>query len=265
MSSQGLYRREFLTLPLAVLLMPVVRAAGEAQARKGSYIADVGILYDMLNFHLDGTIDESIDRVGRRYRITVAGQGSNIANRIESEGVFQDGRWAPLRSTAWFQVHGRESQTQVTYDYGRRSIEYHARGETFFLRRMRIVDDVLGIPEGLRVDDVMSAILNFADGLWPPQSDGVYRTHVVRRRRADDEGPDDVAAAYRGELVPFELQVTTDPASGKSTAQFDLTRFSSWARRDRPARIVFDHNRRPELITTSMMLGTSVTIRLGQG
>jgi hypothetical protein len=36
-------------------------------------------------------------------------------------------------------------------------------------------------------------------------------------------------------------------------------------RPSRPARIVFGMNRRPELITTSMILGSSITIRLGSG
>jgi hypothetical protein len=262
MSSRGLTRRQFLTLPLAILLMPVSRAAGEITARKGSYAADVGILYDLLTLHLDGTIDQAVDRAGGRYRIIVSGSGAGIANRIESEGALREGRWAPLRSASWFEVRGRESSTRIQYDYEGGSIEYHARAETFFRRRLRTVDDVLGIPQSTRVDDVMSAILNFEDGRWPPGNDGVLRTFVVRRRRADNEGPDEVEKTYRGELAPFELRVGPDPASGKPTALFDLTRFSSWARRDQPARIVFDHNRRPELITTAMILGTSVTIRL---
>jgi hypothetical protein len=264
MSSRDINRRYFLTLPLALVLAPWGRLAAQPKARKASYAADVGILYDLLSFHLDGTIDESVDRGAGRYRITVVGQGSSIANRIESEGALHEGRWVPLRSESSFQVHGRESRSRVVYDYGRRAIDYHAQAETFFLRRRRIVDDVLAIPEGLRVDDALSAVLNFADGQWPPQADGAYRTHVVRRYRTDDEGPDDVAKTYRGELAPFELHVSPDPASGKSTALFDLTRFSSWARRNRPARIVFGPDRRPELITTSMMLGTSVTIRFGE-
>jgi hypothetical protein len=41
-----------------------------------------------------------------------------------------------------------------------------------------------------------------------------------------------------------------------------MTRFSSWAKEDEPARIVFGANRRPETITATLVLGTSVTIRL---
>jgi hypothetical protein len=42
-----------------------------------------------------------------------------------------------------------------------------------------------------------------------------------------------------------------------------MTRFSSWAREDEPARIVFGADRRPESITASLILGTSLAIRLG--
>jgi hypothetical protein len=168
----------------------------------------------------------------------------------------------PVRSTSSFNVRGRLSRTEVDYDYARRTIAYRARGETFFLRRLRLVDDVVTIPVGMHIDDVVSATLNYADGLWPPR-DGVLRTFVVRRRPAPDEGPDDVATAYRAELAPLEARLGADAANGKSTALFDLSPFSSWMRPSRPARIIFGTNRRPELITTSMILGSSVTIRLG--
>ena len=112
-------------------------------------------------------------------------------------------------------------------------------------------------------DDLMSAILNYADGAWKPDPGGVYQTHVVRRRRSDHEGPDDVDAQPRAELAPLELRIMADEATGKSTALFDLSPFSSWMRPSRPARIVFGRNRRPELINSQMILGSSVTIRLG--
>jgi hypothetical protein len=85
----------------------------------------------------------------------------------------------------------------------------------------------------------------------------------VRRRRSDNEGPDDVAQSYRAELVPLELKIEPEPETRKPSALLDLSRFSSWARENQPARIVFDEERRPLLITGSMILGTSVTIRLG--
>ena len=67
---------------------------------------------------------------------------------------------------------------------------------------------------------------------------------------------------YRAEFIPLVLKVGPDPESGKPTARFDMRGFSSWAREDRPARIVFAPDRRPELIESSLILGTSVTIRL---
>jgi hypothetical protein len=255
-------RRSFLALSLMYFLTQSSRASADPRLRRAKYAADVGILYDMLTFRLEGTIDESIDKEAGQYKVMIAGSGSSISNRIESAGVLRGGRWAPLRSESFFEVRGRQSQTQIAYDYGRRVVEYHARAETFFLRRLRIVDDRVTIPEGTHVDDVLSATLNYAAGQWTPQDGGLFRTFVVRRRRADDEGPDDVATSYRAELVPFELKVAPDPETGKASARFDLTRFSSWAKKSEPARIVFGADRRPEVITSSMILGTKVTIRM---
>jgi hypothetical protein len=235
----------------------------EPAARRGTFAADVAILYSLLTFRLEGGVEESIDRTAGRYEVRVSGQGDGIANRIESSGILREGRWVPLRGASWFQVRGRESRTQVSYDYQRHVVEYHARGETFFLRRLRVVDDVVPLPAGMVVDDAITASLNFRDRHWKPQPDGRLRTHIVRRRRRDDEGPDDVAGSYRAELLPLELRIEPEPETRRSSALLDLSGFSSWARRDRPARIVFDDERRPTLITGSMSLGTSLTIRLG--
>jgi hypothetical protein len=256
-------RRDFLTLTLALLLAPTRVLGAEPAVRRGTFAADVGILYSMLNFRLEGGVEETLDRESGRYEVRVAGQGDGIANRIESSGMLREGRWMPLRAASWFQVRGRESRTQIAYDYGRRMVEYHARGETFFLRKLRVVDDMVPLPEGIIVDDALSALLNYRDGFWKPQPDARLRTHVVRRRRSENEGPDDVAASYRAELLPLELKIEPDPETRRASALLDLSGFSSWARRDRPARIVFDDQRRPTLITGSMALGTSLTIRLG--
>jgi hypothetical protein len=256
-------RRDFLALSLAVLLAPRRVLGAEPAVRRGGLAADVGILYSLLTFRLEGGVEESIDRTAGRYEVRVSGQGEGIANRIESSGMLRGGRWMPLRGASWFQVRGRESRTQVSYDYEHHIVEYHARGETFFLRRLRVVDDAVPLPDGMVVDDAITASLNFRDRYWKPEPDGRLRTHVVRRRRSDNEGPDDVARSYRAELLPLELKIEPDPETRRSSALVDLSGFSSWARRDRPARIVFDDKRRPTLITGSMSLGTSVTIRLG--
>ena len=224
----------------------------------------MAILYRLFTLHLPGTIDETVDRAAGRYEVTIAGEGGRIANRIECQGTLREGRWYPTRSTSWFQVVGRESRTQLTYDWSARTAEYHFRGETFVLRRVRVADDLLALSAG-PVDDAVSAILNYADGYWKPEADGSFRTRVVRRRRPANEGPDDVASEYRAELLPVKLKIGPDPESRKPTAMFDLSGFSSWAREDRPARIVFGPDRRPELIASSLMLGTSISIQLKSG
>jgi hypothetical protein len=240
MSIEPVNRRYFLTLGLAALLAPSQLAAAPV-FRRETFTAQVAILYQMLTFQLKGDVQESVDRGAGRYEVRVNGQGDDIVNRIDSTGVLREGRWWPLRSASWFQVRGRESRVQVTYDYKRRLAEYHARGETFLMRRLRVVDDVVALPVGATIDDAISASLNFRDGYWTPRADGRLQTNVVRR----------------------ELKIEPQPETGKPSALLDLSRFSSWARESRPARIVFDDERRPALITGSMILGTSVTIRLG--
>src|SRR5437899_10550100 len=203
MSRQVIDRRDFLTLPLVFLLLPLARAHATAVAHTAPYRVDVSLLYGALTYRIDETLSESIDKTGGRYAVAVTGEGEGIANRIESTGILRQGRWAPLRTQSFFTVKGRESRSNITYDYARRGIDHHFKGETFFLRRLRIADDFLPIPEGLAVDDSISATLNYADQLWTPQADGNFVTHVVRRKRAENEGPDDGQKHYRAELVPF--------------------------------------------------------------
>lgn len=256
-------RREFLTvLPVALLLVPAGRARAAAESRKAEYTADVGILYDALTFHVAGTIVETVDRTAGRYEVKVVGEGAGIGQRIEAAGERRGGRWAPGQTTSYFQVKGRESRSDIRYDHARRLVEYHFRGETFLLRRLRVADDLVPVPEGLHVDDVFSATLNYVDAIWPAQADGTYRTTVVHRRRKEDEGPDDVQTHYGAELAPFAFRLVPEPESLKATALIDLTRFSSWASKGRPARVVFGPDRRPEAITSSLILGTSLAIRI---
>lgn len=266
MSRQPLTRRRFLTLPLALLLAPAAlrwdRARAAADSRRATYAVDVGILYGMLTYHLDGTLTESVDRVVGRYDVAIAGEGDGIANRIQSSGVLREGRWTPRESHSFFSVRGRESRSDIAYDWARGTIEYRFRGETFFLRRLRVADDVVAVPEGLHVDDSLSATLNYADERWAPAADGSYQTHIIRRKKPDNEGLDDAQGAYRAELVPLALKVAADPASGKPIALFDLTRFSSWAKRGEPGRITFGRDKRPELVMLDMMLGTRVRVEV---
>src|SRR6185503_972615 len=109
MSTPAMNRRRFLTLPLALLSSPLVRVAAEETVRLGQYVADVGVLYDVLTFHLSGTIEERIDRAAGKYHVAITGNGASIANRIESSGTLLDSRWTPLHSTSWFKVRDRLS------------------------------------------------------------------------------------------------------------------------------------------------------------
>jgi hypothetical protein len=260
MSRQVIERRDFLTLPLALLLAPLAQAQASPVAHTAPYRVDVSLLYGVLTYRIDETLAESIDRAAGRYDVTMTGEGDGIANRIESAGTLRQGRWAPLRSRSFFSVKGRESRADITYDYAARQVEYHFKGETFFLRRLRIVDDSIPIPDGVLIDDAISATLNYADQLWRPQTDGSLLTHIVRRKVASNEGPDDVQARYRAELAPLTLKVAVDAETRKPIARFDLTRFSSWAKQNQPALITFGGDRRPEHLNLPMILGTSVNI-----
>jgi hypothetical protein len=265
MSRQVIDRRDFLTLPLVFLLLPLARAHATAVAHTAPYRVDVSLLYGALTYRIDETLSESVDKTGGRYAVAVTGEGDGIANRIDSAGILRQGRWAPLRTQSFFSVKGRESRSNVTYDYTARQVDYHFKGETFFLRRLRVVDDTVRMPEGVHIDDAISATLNYADQLWRPQTDGDLLTHIVRRKIASNEGPDDVQAQYRAELAPLTLKVAVDAETRKPTARFDLTRFSSWARQSQPALITFGADRRPEHLNLPMILGTSVQISLKTG
>lgn len=259
MSTRWLTRRRFLTLPLGMVLRPGRRAMAEPHVRQSSYTAEIGILYSLLTFRLPGTIEEHVDRGAGRYRVTVVGRGTKIDNRIEAHGRLVAGRWTPERSASVFHVAGRESRSEAVYDWDRRTVELHSRAETFLLRRTRAVDDTVPIKPGQHVDDAISALLNYTDGQWPAV-DGRLETWILRRRRPDTEGPDEAHGRYGAELVPFVLTLSTD-AAGREEARIDMTRFSSWARPDRPARMVFGPDRRPTLIASSLILGTSITIQ----
>jgi hypothetical protein len=255
-------RRTLLGMTLAWALVPSRRAFGESETRKGTFLVRAAILYGAFRFEESGIIHESIDRAAGRYEVRIVGQGQEMSTEIESTGTLRGGRWAPLRFADRFVVYGRESRLEIAYDYARSLIRYHGRSETFLLRRHRITDDTISVPAGVHVDDVVSATLNYAEGRWPPESDGRFVTRVVRRQRTPGERPDDAERRYRAETVSFELSVGPHP-DGRATALLDLTRFSSWAREDEPARIVFSADRRPEAITASLVLGTSLAIRFG--
>src|SRR5262249_47344372 len=197
-----------------------------------------------------------------RYAVRIRGQGSGVSQVVDASGILLEDRWAPLRTDSLFLVHGRESRLTIAYDYDRRLIEYRSRSETYVLRRRRVAAAVLAMPADAHVDDALSAALNYAEERWPSQPDGTLRTQVVRRHRPKSEGVDDVERRYHAEVVPFVLRLAAEPETGRAMALFDLTRFSSWALVDRPGRIVFGADRRPQAISSSLMLGTPVSIRI---
>ena len=167
MSMSLITRRSLLAMPLVLFVRRLPRASANHQVLRATYTADVGILYDMLTLQLRGSIEEIVNYAAGDYRVIATGVGANIQNRFESSGVLQSGRWKPVRSHSWFEIRGRQSRTDVAYDWSKRRIEYQARGETFFLKRIRVVDDVVVLPDGTHVDDVITATLNYADGRWP--------------------------------------------------------------------------------------------------
>jgi hypothetical protein len=134
---------------------------------------------------------------------------------------------------------------------------------TFFLGRRRQVDDTLKLPTDRRVDDLLSAELNFAANSLEQDPDGTYRTYIVRRSRPENEGPDDVSpSGYRAELVPLRFQVKPGDATGRLNSQIDITGFSSWARSDQPARVTFSPDRNLESVQSKLILGTTFKARL---
>jgi hypothetical protein len=265
MSSASLTRRHFLTLPLALLLAPLARGVAAGETRRIGYEAEASVLFGALRFRLAGTVDERIDREAGRYEVRVEGQGTSFSNRSESSGVLRDGRWVPVHSDSRVKIAGREGRSELDYDYARRAVQYRSRSESFFLGRLRVVDDVVPLPPGIHVDDTMSALLNHADGYWLPGPGGVLSTQVVRRQRMPREATEEVAGTLGAEIVPVKLTVENDGAGGARTATVDLTHLSSWALPDHPARVVFGPDGRPRQVTSRLMFGTSVTVRFLSG
>jgi hypothetical protein len=53
-----------------------------------------------------------------------------------------------------------------------------------------------------------------------------------------------------------------EPATGKLVARVDMSGWSSWARADQPARLVFTPERRLESIESRLIWGSAVRMRL---
>ncbi|HUG38633.1 MAG TPA: hypothetical protein VML54_16870 [Candidatus Limnocylindrales bacterium] len=238
-------------------------AAGDTASRTtGAYQVDLGVLYGLLSFSLSGNASQEVDRAAGRYRITMTGEGAGIIHQVEATGVIRSDRFLPVQTKSYQSLRGRETRLLVSFDHDRRVVEYHSRGQTLLLGRLRQVDDSLAMPPGRFIDDLASASLNFAANKLESDGQGNYRTAVVRRAWKENEGPDDVSpAGYRAEIVPVTFRATPDPGTGRLVGLLDLGPLSSWARRGHPARLTFDQGRRLESVESSLILGTTFAVR----
>ena len=265
-----LSRRAFLAASLPLLVAPRVAFAQsrtQTPARQlFDYSVDVGVLFNLITFALKGTVVKEIDPAAGRYRISMNGEGDSISLQTEASGIIKQGRFTPVEMRSHSTIRGRESRLDMIYDHDRGTVEYHSVMHTFFLGRRRQVDDRLKLPTDRRVDDLLSAELNFAANVLEQDSDGTYRTFIVRRARPENEGPDDVSASgYHAELIPLRFQAVPEGASGRLRALIDITSFSSWARQNQPARVTFGADRHLESVDTKLILGTTFKVRVAAG
>jgi hypothetical protein len=209
---------------------------------------------------------KEIDHTAGRYRIGMDGEGDSISLHTDARGMIRQGRFMPVEIHSHSTIRGRESRLDMLYDHDRGTAEYHSVMHTFFLGRRRQVDDMLKFPADRRVDDLLSAELNFAANMLEQDPDGMYRTFIVRRSRPEDEGPDDVSASgYHAELIPLRFQAVPEGASGRLRALIDIASFSSWARRNQPARVTFGTDRHLETVESKLILGTTFKVLLAAG
>lgn len=268
MPDLGLSRRAVLlglgSLVLGSWLPPRRAAAAPAAARTFDYRVDISMLFDLIRYSVSGSMVEEVDTAAGRYRVLITGSGTAVSSRVEARGLIENGRYRPLELKSDHSMAGRPSSLAITYDYARGVVDYHAVGHTLLRGRRRQVDDMVVMPPGPPIDDAISAGLNFAAGRLEQGPDGAYRMTILRRSRPRSEGPDDVTpGAYRVQVVPVSLQVEPDPGTGKLIARVDMSGWSSWARADQPARLVFTPARRLELLETRLRYGSTVRMRLG--
>ena len=260
-------RRQLLAALPAGLLFPRRWAFALEDGRSVlGYQLDLSILFNFLTLSLVGNVVQEIDRRAGRYRVTMDGKGTAISTRTEATGVIREGQFKPLESRSVHHFRGRENTVATSYDYERQRVELHAVTHTLLLGRRRQVDDTLALPPGRHVDDLISAELNFAANTLERDSEGTYSTWIMRRARADNEGPDDVSPdGYRAELVPLRFRPSPEGSSGRQTALIDITRFSSWARPDTPARVTFAPDRQLESVQSTLIMGTTLSVRVTGG
>jgi hypothetical protein len=262
-----LTRRQLLaTLPAALLITRARAHALENQPTVVSYKLDLSVLFSLISLSLSGTATQEVDRRAGRYRVTMDGAGTGISTSTEASGIIRAGRFMPLESRSVHLFRGRQSTLSTTYDYDRRQVGVHGVSHTLLLGRRRQVDDTLALPADRHVDDLISAQLNFAANTLERDADGTYHTWIVRRARAENEGPDDVSPdGYRAEMVPLRFHPSPDGPAGRLIALVDITRFSSWARPGHPARVTFGTDRRLESVQSALILGTTFSVHVTAG
>jgi hypothetical protein len=246
------------------LLLPARRAAAAAVAsRTWAYRVEISMVFGLLRYTVTGSMVEEIDEGAGRYRMLITGTGTGVSTRIEARGMIDQGRYRPLEMKNLHSLAGRKSWLSISYDYDRGLVDYHTVGHTLLRGRRREVVDVVPMPAAPPVDDAVSTGLNFAAGQLERDADGAYRTTILRRVRPPGEGPEDVApGGYRVQVVPVRFRVEPDPTTGKLVAEIDMAGWSSWARADQPARLVFAPDRRLESIESRLMFGSAIRMRL---
>jgi hypothetical protein len=281
---RDLDRRRFLALGLAlgslagsgawprragadsVRAMPHGAGAEPAQPASGStagYRAEIAILFGLLGTSMSGTVTKEVDRAAGRYRVTIRGSGERGTSQIDAKGAIREGRFAPVSLKSEHVLLGRDSRLEVDYDYERRRVHYHAIWHTLLLGRRREAEQVLRMPAEQPLDDAVSVTLNFMADTLARDPDSTYHTLVVRRVRPEDEEGEGVPpGGYRAEIVPFRFRVVVDAATGQLAAVMDFSRWSSWARADSPARVLFRADRRPLSLESRLVLGGSIKVRL---
>ena len=241
--------------------MPVHRAA--ASVRSSDYRVDISMLWGVIRYSVIGNMVEEIDAAEGRYRVLITGTGTGVSSRIEARGLIEPaGRHRPLEMNNAHSVAGRESWLSITYDYARGLVDYRAVGHTLLLGRRRQVDDLVRLPAGLAVDDAVSAGLNFAAGHLERDATWTYHMSILRRTRPPGEGTDDVSpGGYRVEVVPVRLRVEPDERTGRLAARMDMSGWSSWARPDQPAQLVFTPEHRLESLEARLQFGSTIRMR----
>lgn len=258
--STGLSRRALLcglgAFTLGQWILGGRAGATASVTRTSPYRVDLSMLWGVLRYSLTGSMVEEIDGESGRYRVLITGTGPGVSSRIEARGQLA-GHYRPLELKSTHSLAGRESWLSITYDYDRGLVDYHAVGHTLLLGRRRQVDDLLRLPAGRAVNDAVSAGLNLAAGHLEPDAAGTYQLSVLRRARPPGEGTDDVTpGTYRVEVVPVQFRVKPDPWTGKLVAQLDMSGWSSWARPDQPAHLVFTPDRRLESMESRLLYGS---------